>query len=544
MAETPSPSSVYSAMQWAERKLWRPFMHRTHNPGDIQRSLLREILHRQVDTVFGRKYSFNRIQSYDDYRSALPVHGYEDLRPYIDEQDRRREPVLTVEQPIQFAQTSGTTGQPKFIPICLHTRASIATYQGLFTFAQYQGVSDIFDGYILVLSGQSVEGYLPTGTPYGSMSGLLFEGLPPPIRRKDVLPPHVRAMTDVKAKYWHIAARALAEPTLSVMAAPNPTTVLKLMEVIRGHYWDLLDVLSSRNGEVEGVPRASARRLAELKAYGNHQEKLTITDLWPDVKAVITWTGGNCGVLIPRLKLLLPKTTALIEMGYLSSECLGSLNVDVVNNRCIPTFQDNVFEFVPLSDWECENHNTFLLDEVEVGGKYQLVVTTPAGLYRYAMNDIVEVTGRFNGTPTIRFVQKGKGVTNITGEKLYEHHVTTAVEAVCAHGGLRSDFYIMLADVEAQRYTLYLESPVPTVDVDAGVERAIAELNVEFKAKRESGRLHSLVVRYLCPGTSDAYRNHCLALGQRDSQFKLVKLQYRHDCSFDFSPHLWEERRQ
>lgn len=543
MGEPPTLHVVHSAMRHAE-KFWHPFMDRTHDPADVQRLLLQDILRGQADTVFGRKHSFNRIQSYAEYRMAVPIHGYEDLRSSIEEQDRHRKSVLTVEHPIQFAQTSGTTGQPKFIPICPCTQTSIARYQWLFARAQYQGVPGIFDGRILVLSGQSVEGYLETGTPYGSMSGLLFEGLPSPLRRRDVLPSAVRAMTDVKAKYRHIAACALAEPMLSVMAAPNPTTFLKLMEIIREGYWDVLDLLSSRTGGGKCAPSASARRLEELKAYGSSAEKLTFAELWPSLKAVITWTGGNCGVLIPKLKPLLPETAAIIEMGYLSSECLGSLNVDVVNNRCIPTFHDQVFEFVPLSEWERETPNTCLLDEVEVGNKYQLVVTTQSGLYRYAMNDIVEITGWFNRTPTIRFVQKGKGVTNITGEKLYEHHVTTAVEAVCTHRGLQSDFYLVLADVEAQRYILYVETMTHMSNVDAEIERAIAERNVEFKAKRESGRLNALVVRCLRPGTADAYRSHCLSMGQRDSQFKLVRLQYRHDCSFDFSPHLWDGRRE
>ncbi|MDH5667713.1 MAG: GH3 auxin-responsive promoter family protein, partial [Nitrospira sp.] len=354
-------------MRHAE-KFWHPFMERTQDPAGSQRLLLHNILRRQADTVFGRKHSFNRIRSYAEYRTALPVHGYEDLRSSIEEQDRNREPVLTVDQPIQFAQTSGTTGQPKFIPVCRSTRTSIARYQWLFARAQYHGVPGIFDDRILVLSGQSVEGYLESGTPYGSMSGLLFEGLPSPLRRKDVLPPPVRAMTDVKAKYRHIAACALAEPMLSVMAAPNPTTFLKLMEIIRKDYWAVLEILSAPNGGGEGVPRASTRRLEELKAYGNSAEKLTFANLWPSLKAVITWTGGNCGILIPKLRPLLPETAAVIEMGYLSSECLGSLNVDVVNNRCIPTFHEHLFEFVPLAEWECENPNTCLLDEVEVGG--------------------------------------------------------------------------------------------------------------------------------------------------------------------------------
>jgi hypothetical protein len=186
-------------MKQAERESWQPFMQQTHHPTEVQHTVLKAILEREADTVFGRKHSFARIHSYEEYRHALPIHSYEDLRPYIEEQDRCREPVLTVEQPMQFVQTSGTTGQPKYIPICPSTQTCIVNYQRLFTYAQYQGVSNIFEGRILVLSGQSVEGHLPTGTPYGSMSGLLYEALPSPIRQKDMLPSNVRALTDVKA---------------------------------------------------------------------------------------------------------------------------------------------------------------------------------------------------------------------------------------------------------------------------------------------------------------------------------------------------------
>ncbi len=538
MSDSLQAASLREVMRTIERRDWNPFMRHTNDPMEVQETLLRRILGRNAMTTFGRKHRFGKIRSFAEYRQALPILGYEELRPYIEAQDRTRQPCLTADQPSLFAQTSGTTGKPKYIPILRDTRHRIRRYQRLFAFSQYQGVPGIFAGRILVLSGQSIEGRLPTGMGYGSMSGLLFEALPFPIQKKDVLSSYVRELTDVRAKYWHIAACALAEPALSVMASPNPSTLLKLMELIREQYSDLVEALALRRGGVNGIPRTTDRRLAQLKEYRNYEEQLTFANLWPDLRAVITWTGGNCGVLLPRLKPLLPETTALIEMGYLSSECLGSLNADVVNNRCVPTFQDNLFEFVPLSEWDTADPKTLTLQQVEVGGKYQVVVTTVAGLYRYAMNDIVEVTGLLNGTPTIRFVQKGKGVTNITGEKLYEHHVTAGVDMVCARLGLPCDFYIMLAEVEAQQYILYMESAVQASDLEAGIERAIAELNVEFKTKRESGRLKPLVIRYLCPRTGEAYRDHCLNMGQRESQFKLVKLQYSHDCCFDFSPYL------
>jgi hypothetical protein len=55
-------------------------------------------------------------------------------------------------------------------------------------------------------------------------------------------------------------------------------------------------------------------------------------------------------------------------------------------------------------------------------------VTNASVLYRYKMNDIVEVAGLYGRTPLIRFVQKGKGVVSFTGEKLYEVQVIAAVE--------------------------------------------------------------------------------------------------------------------
>jgi hypothetical protein len=154
------------------------------------------------------------------------------------------------------------------------------------------------------------------------------------------------------------------------------------------------------------------------------------------------------------------------------------------------------------------------------------------------MNDLVEVTGWFNRVPTIRFVQKGKGVTNITGEKLYEHQAVEAVDTVLKASGIACEFYVMLADVHAAGYMLYLEQAAVPCTFSCKVDDQLTRMNVEYHAKRESGRLQPLRSVLLRPGTAEAYRAHCVAKGQRDAQFKLIRLQYTHDCSFDFSQYV------
>lgn len=122
---------------------------------------------------------------------------------------------------------------------------------------------------------------------------------------------------------------------------------------------------------------------------------------------------------------------------------------------------------------------------------------------------------------------------------MYEHQAVEAVETILKSTDLACKFYVMLADVHRAGYTLYLEQVSVPSSFGNEVDEQLARLNVECQAKRESSRLLPLHVVPLRVGTAEAYRSHCVAKGQRDSQLKLIRLQYAHDCSFDFAPHLW-----
>ncbi len=546
MAEQVDHSSVEKAMQLICDRDWLPLMINTEQPDRIQRQLLSTILLSQRETRFGTRHRFASIRSYEEFIRAVPVLGYEDLRQAIEDQEQGGDALLNAERPVHYVQTSGTTGKPKHLPLIRSALEWISRYQGVFSYAQWAGVPGIYDGQVLVIAGQTVEGHLSGGSPYGSMSGLMNDGLPQAIRQKSILPDGILRVADYRLKYLRMAACALATPSLSVLATPNPSTIKKLLDVIRSEFPLLLEALAvgSRHpifsqGTAWMEPIAlDAGRLAYLGTLMGHASTIDLATLWPELRAVITWTGGNCAVLIPKLRALLPNETSIIEMGYLSSECLGSLNVDVRENRCIPTFQEHFFEFIEVSDDDGDRSDPIMLGDLREGWKYHVVVTTRSGLYRYAMNDIIEVTGWFNRVPTIRFVQKGKGVTNITGEKVYEHQVVEAVETVLKSLGVACDFYVMLANVQAAGYVLCLEHDAVIDTFKSKVDEQLARLNVEYQAKRESGRLQPLGVMWLRPGTAESYRNHCVGKGQRDAQFKLIRLQYAHDCSFDFSLHV------
>jgi hypothetical protein len=199
---------------------------------------------------------------------------------------------------------------------------------------------------------------------------------------------------------------------------------------------------------------------------------------------------------------------------------------------------------VERDSWDRGEPVFLTLDRVRKGVPYYVIVTTPSGLYRYFINDLVVVRGFLHRTPLLKFLQKGRGVTSITGEKLYETQVITAVKLVMTEMGRGVRFVMMVADEVAATYFLYVEpdaGPKPSADaLGRAVDEGLKKLNVEYAAKRESNRLHPVIAAWLILESGEAYKQFCLLQGQREGQFKTVALSYRKSFGFDFLP--WMER--
>ena len=335
-----------------------------------------------------------------------------------------------------------------------------------------------------------------------------------------------------------------------MMASANPSTFLKLIETIAAHRDELLsDIQAQTFSRANALPKkvcnalqdrwsCSSDRMAELATL-LAADTPTFATLWPFLALVTTWTSGSCRTALSVLRPLLRPETLIADPGYVASEFRGSITVDIERNIALPTLTENFFEFVEVSDWDQDDPVYLCLDELVEGRDYYVIVTTRSGLYRYFINDIVRVTGRYRNTPTMEFVQKGRGVTNITGEKLYEGQVVEAVNAAAERCGLPLAYFVMLADVDASRYQLLVE-PVDESQTLAGslgalIEEALGLLNIEYKEKRASGRLKSLEIQRLRPGAREAFKRSRLDAGLRESQYKETALAYASDINFDYA---------
>jgi hypothetical protein len=516
---------------------WQPVRRIAARPGPSQQTTLLAIVRANRDTRFGREHRFGEIADIQAFQQRVPVQEYEELRTYIDEQRLTGAPALTMDPPVFYAQTSGSTAAPKHIPV---TRTSLAMHrreQALFSYLQYRACPAAFAGKAWGIMGAAVEGRLDSGHVVGSVSGHLYESLPRVIRSRFVVPPVVSTIADYDVKYRTILCLALAEPDITYLGTPNPSTFLRLLSLVNLERERLLDVVATgRLNVIEGLP-APVRLAVRLQpnpsraAALGRLDRLTYANAWPRIRLVTTWTGGSCGIAVDALRRELPPEALVMELGYQATECRGTMALAAGTPGGLPALHHHFFEFAEQSAWDAGHRACVTLEQLEAGRTYYVIVTTAAGLYRYFMNDLVTVSGYFQSTPLLRFVQKGKGVTSLTGEKLYESQAIAAIQQGARELGLEPAFFLLVADEQRGGYELLIETAeaIDREQLAAAVDQQLGQMNLEYRSKRASGRLKPVAVTRLKPGSGEAHKAAYLRAGQRESQFKPVILQYRRD---------------
>jgi len=536
---------------------WRALEKASRDVTRTQQRVLQGILQQNRDTTFGQRHGFAEIESVADYQRLCPVQTYNSLRPYIDEQESTGKPGVTAEAALYFAKTSGTTGAAKLLPVTPTMLAQIKRQQALAGFLQYCACPRAFRGALLGITGAAEEERSASDKTVGAISGVMYEMLPWPMKRKFILPPAVFAIKDHLTKYLLILRLALAEKDITYIATANPSTFVLLLELAHKYRDELLQGIETGQWPAErSLPpevveavkpklRPDRERAAELRKLFIAKEHLAIRDLWPHVALVATWTGGNCRIPLQTVKPQLPEHAVTMDLGLLASECRITLTIEADTASGLPVFTDYFFEFVERARWDDKQPEFLTLDQLQTGKEYYIFVTTTGGLYRYDMNDIITVTGHTHSVPLIEFLQKGRGVTNITGEKLYEKQVIQATADTATQCSLTIPFFVMLADRAAGRYEFYFEPGGSAAsnfqELGRLLDENLCRQNEEYKQKRASGRLKPLQAWRLKPGAATSFRAHFVKRGQREGQFKVQCLAYKDEVGFDFRPQMASE---
>jgi hypothetical protein len=522
----------------------RHFNALCRTPVQAQDRLLAEILGRNADTEFGRRHGFGGITSFRQFQQRVPIASYEDLEPYINAEMQGQPNQLTKDPPVLFTTTSGTTGARKYIPMTGQGKRAKSHLTWLWFCGLYRDHPGIVGGRILSVVSPEVESHAPSGVPCGAESGHVYRTMPGPVRSMYTAPYGVFAVADYEAKYYTLL-RLAAGQDISCIATVNPSTVVLLGDRLAQHTEPIIrDVRDGSLSSEFSVPQSlrdslhlrpdpeRARHLERAAAAGGGVLRPGLA--WPMLAAVGCWKGGTVGAYLARFDTLFPQRPPIRDLGYYATELRGSVPLSDQGDAGVIAVGTNVLEFHPADeDRAPQGRELLTVEQLQVGQRYFVYVTNASGLYRYDMNDIVEVAGHYGQTPLIRFIQKGKGVVSFTGEKLYEVQVIAAVEAALA--ALRGRYHFITAVAELVEGTtprlvflIEFDDPVEEHDGSALVDRldvALGDQNDEYQTKRKSLRYGAPIIRILRAGEYDRYRRRMVETGQRaDGQFKILRL--------------------
>ena len=139
-------SLILKASTFVAGRQWRRWDDLTKNPWKTQERLLLNIIKRNRATCFGRDHHFDAIRNLDDYRKQVEIGDYERLRPYVERAKNGEAGALTAERVLMFTMTSGSTGEPKLIPVTETTKRSYRELTRLWYYRAYTEHPEFMSG--------------------------------------------------------------------------------------------------------------------------------------------------------------------------------------------------------------------------------------------------------------------------------------------------------------------------------------------------------------------------------------------------------------
>ena len=260
-----------------------------------------------------------------------------------------------------------------------------------------------------------------------------------------------------------------------------------------------------------------------------------VHQIWPHLNCILTVTTGAFRPYADTLNLkYVMDAVPFFSPLYAATEGLIGVNITPEDNQdatyaLLP--QALFYEFLEVASnnstsSDNKKSKTLLSNQLEIGRKYELVITNLAGLVRYRFGDVVKLERFENKTPIVSFQYRQGQVMNVRGEKMNEKILTKAIKDASSDIGLSSmvDFcasedLLAVNNTKSNkaRYHIFIE-------IDSMIENDIKEgheLNYKYdyylqkysevyKSYRKKEAIEMPIVHIVPKGAFDALRSYIL----------------------------------
>lgn len=476
----------------ARMRLWR-IENWVNHPVSSQREVLQDLISSAQYTAFGKQYNFDKIFTLTDFKDNIPLHDYDDCKPYINRMMQGEENVLWNTPVKWFAKSSGTTSdKSKFIPVSeesLQLNHFQASKDVLTTYYKNFPLSDLLTGKGLVVGGSHQVSKINDDIYCGDLSAVLMQNSP----------------------FW---GQWLRTPELSIALLDEwENKIEKLAQ-------------STANENVTSIAGVPTWTLLLLKRILEIKQKNTIAEVWPNLELYIN--GGVSFVPYRKqFETIIGAGVNYLEIYNASEGFFAAQEKPEDPGMTLFTDHGIYYEFMPIEGYGSESPLTIELEEVELNKNYAIVISTTGGLWRYIVGDTIQ----FTSLEPYQLIVSGrlKHYMNAFGEEVIVDNADQAISsAALKTNAVVTDYtaapvYFTEQSNGAHEWLIEFErKPDSLPEFIYELDAALQNINSDYEAKRQKNlALRMPVVRDMPEGI---FRAWLKTKGKIGGQHKVPRL--------------------
>ncbi len=526
---------IAAFLQARRKRGFAAFRARCYDTRRAQEALLLRLVARNGDTALARRLGVPSLRTLDDLR-RLPLTDYDAIAPEIAAALAGKPDQLVAGRPGFFGMTSGTSGRAKYIPIDDAYRAEFQSTVQHFLYGVVRDHPRALAHKALYLVAPAVCEVTAGGEPAGAISGHNLRRLPHLLRSFYAVPADAFEVPNPARQTYAVARFALATE-LSIAFSVTTAPLAVIGATIEQHTEALLRDIHDGTLAVDGIPeplhrsltrglRPDPRRARTLAARVAGGKRPTPANFFPHLALVACWNHAGAANRLAAVRDLwgeVPIRPAI----YSATE--GWMNIPLRDHHPSGVL---AVDAVVLEFMDADGRTRFA-HELDTPGRYEVLLTSGAGLWRYRVGDEVEVTGFFEHAPgqpgqpgqpgnpgqpeeggqtgrppgrapELHFVQKTGNVLSLAHDMTTEAQVRKAVAVALPHVGR----WVFGPAPSGDRYRLVVEGDVAaeaTTALATALDCALAAANLGYDEDRADGQIQPLDLALRSAADFDAW---------------------------------------
>ena len=453
-----------------------------------QDNIFKNLLKTGKITEFGKQAGLDKVNNYGEFKQAVAIRDYEEMKPWIEKIKEGRHNVLWKGLPIYFAKTSGTTSGTKYIPI---TRDSIPNHintarNALLCYMAETGNTRFADGKMIFLSG-SPELERVGGIPTGRLSGIVNHHIPRYLRTNQLPSYETNCIDD-----WETKLNKIVDETIE----KNMTLISGIPPWMQMYF----DELIKRKGK-------------------------TISEIFPNF-SVMVQGGVNFEPYKARLMESIGKKIDSIELFPASEGFFAFQDSQEAEGLLLNTNSGIFFEFVPAGEIFNPNPTRLSLKDVKAGENYAMIINSNAGLWAYNLGDTI----KFVSTEPYRLVVTGrtKHFISAFGEHVIGEEVESSMLKAAVEEEIKVTEFTVAPFVSPDQGKSYHEWFVEFDSIPGNLESFAARLDNHLREKNSyyddllAGNI--LAPLKITPVKKNGFIDYMKSIGKLGGQNKVPRL--------------------